>query len=378
MNPEESNLYLRPSAMSGTGMSPRAHTLGHVTFFPDVAPDRKPNKKASRDRHHSVADTGVGQAGTKLKESPAPRPLVPDVAQPGRVVQHGRRSNNELSGHSHRVHHDKGEELQESIATAGQDSMSVKKSKHSHTVVQVIGNSSPRISSDQPILVSAAEHAAFLPTKSKYRSSLDKNSSASRLQGAAAEEPSVDSYAQSRGNAPTKITSKYCSPSYYEPEGTLPGTVNKKSAATQDAHVQGSSTKDNCGQLTGKHGNSQLTSDISHNKTMATADMLPIYCPGHSQAQAFLQPAAPLTTPKAQEVRRIERFGAFQGRAPMWMWECAGLALAALVLIAVLAAFAFLRERATEGRGQPQRRAKKLAASSSTDWGEDTEPTVVS
>lgn len=64
--------------------------------------------------------------------------------------------------------------------------------------------------------------------------------------------------------------------------------------------------------------------------------------------------------PTASEpLRRTLSRQAFEARTPQWTWECAGLALSALFLIAVLAAFALLRSRATVARARALRRARE-------------------
>ncbi|KAL1446123.1 hypothetical protein MTO96_044673, partial [Rhipicephalus appendiculatus] len=60
-------------------------------------------------------------------------------------------------------------------------------------------------------------------------------------------------------------------------------------------------------------------------------------------------------------VRRVLSRQAFEARSPQWMWECTGLALSALFLVAVLAVFVLLRHRTVMARARALQLARKMS-----------------
>ncbi|XP_065304169.2 uncharacterized protein [Dermacentor albipictus] len=375
MNTQRLHVQSRPQRTPARCSLRRPLREVHVPFDVDATSHQTPTPMTSRNRHRGVTEIGVGE----LVEVANPQPLhaaSDSDAREGTALLPSLSSAEKSHGQLFRPC--SRERPQPEKNGRAERSVTLDKSENGRPISRKSEKRAARNLHAEAVALPGDGKGSIVPTTGRKGTS--KRATSSPAAPNTAKELSLASSVRRPGRTSTGSTSESCqTPRQNSADCEIPPAI--------EADVQASSSRDASGPIAEKRSATLQTVKTNKNMTTETADnhAQPRFGPSDgltspassSPPSAYLSPQAdaPQTSvwpptakmyqgrpPTASEaVRRILSRQVFEARSPQWMWECAGLALSALFLIAVLAAFALLRSHATMARARALRQAKMMS-----------------
>ncbi|XP_065304170.2 uncharacterized protein [Dermacentor albipictus] len=314
MNTQRLHVQSRPQRTPARCSLRRPLREVHVPFDVDATSHQTPTPMTSRNRHRGVTEIGVGE----LVEVANPQPLhaaSDSDAREGTALLPSLSSAEKSHGQLFRPC--SRERPQPEKNGRAERSVTLDKSENGRPISRKSEKRAARNLHAEAVALPGDGKGSIVPTTGRKGTS--KRATSSPAAPNTAKELSLASSVRRPGRTSTGSTSESCqTPRQNSADCEIPPAI--------EADVQASSSRDASGPIAEKRSATLQT--VKTNKNM---------------------------------VRRILSRQVFEARSPQWMWECAGLALSALFLIAVLAAFALLRSHATMARARALRQAKMMS-----------------